>query len=150
MIIFSTQEFGFVELPEAYSTAAAPCRRKKIRTCWSWCGANGRVIGSATALLVTMKGLPLLTTKFAGDARTAVRCGGHGIAIVAWWPVYESVEFDHARMNDAAQSGFMNLGGRNLSGDRGVPSRLAHEQIGKAVKLCLEKSVSLAICGSTS
>jgi argininosuccinate lyase len=55
-----------------------------------------------------------------------------------------AVEFDHERMSEAAQSGFMNAwAAATHLVNRGVPSRLAHEQIGKAVKLCLEKNCEL-------
>jgi argininosuccinate lyase len=54
------------------------------------------------------------------------------------------VEFDLERMNEAAQSGFMNAwAAATYLVNRGVSSRLAHEQIGKAVKLCLEKQCEL-------
>jgi argininosuccinate lyase len=56
----------------------------------------------------------------------------------------KAVEFDHERMNEAAHSGFMNAwAAATYLVNRGVPSRLAHEQIGKAVKLCLEKNCEL-------
>ena len=56
----------------------------------------------------------------------------------------KAVEFDQARMNQAAQVGFMNAwAAATYLVHRGVPSRLAHEQVGKAVKLCLEKSCEL-------
>jgi argininosuccinate lyase len=47
-------------------------------------------------------------------------------------------------MNEASQSGFMNAwAAATYLVNRGVPSRIAHEQIGKAVKLCLEKQCEL-------
>ena len=64
------------------------------------------------------------------------------LPLVAGW--MKAVEFDHERMNEAAQSGFMNAwAAATYLVKRGVPSRLAHEQIGKAVKLCLEKDCEL-------
>ena len=62
------------------------------------------------------------------------------LPLVAGW--MKAVEFDHERMNEAAQSGFMNAwAAATYLVNRGVPSRLAHEQIGKAVKLCVEKTL---------
>ncbi len=56
----------------------------------------------------------------------------------------KAVEFDQSRMSEAAQSGFMNAwAAATYLVNRGVPSRLAHEQIGKAVKLCLENNCEL-------
>ena len=147
MIIFSTQEFGFVQLPEAYSTGSSAMPQKKNPDLLELVrGKTGRVIGNATALLVTMKGLPLAYNKDLQEtqeplfdaADTALQL----LPLVAGF--MKAVEFDHARMNDAAQSGFMNAwAGATYLVNRGVPSRLAHEQIGKAVKLCLEKKCEL-------
>ena len=55
-----------------------------------------------------------------------------------------SVDFNYDRMRQAAQSGFMNAwAAATYLVDRGVPSRLAHEAVGKAVKLCVERSCEL-------
>ena len=52
----------------------------------------------------------------------------------------QQAEFDFARMQHAAESGFMNAwAAATYLVDRGVPSRLAHEAIGKAVQICVER-----------
>ncbi len=148
MIIFSTQEFGFVQLPEAYSTGSSAMPQKKNPDLLELMrGKAGRVIGNATALLVTMKGLPLAYNKDLQETQEplfdAADTALHLLPLVAGF--MKAVEFDETRMNDASQSGFMNAwAGATYLVDRGVPSRLAHEQIGKAVKLCLEKKCELA------
>ncbi len=64
MIIFSSQEFGFVQLPEAYSTGSSAMPQKKNPDLLELVrGKAGRIIGSATALTVTLKGLPLAYNK---------------------------------------------------------------------------------------
>ena len=64
MIIFSSQEFGFVQLPEAYSTGSSAMPQKKNPDLLELVrGKTGRVIGSATMLLVALKGLPLAYNK---------------------------------------------------------------------------------------
>jgi argininosuccinate lyase len=147
MILFSSQEFGFVQLPEAYSTGSSAMPQKKNPDLLELVrGKTGRVIGSATALMITLKGLPLAYNKDlqetqeplfdAADTMLAL------LPLVAEW--MKAVEFDYQRMNEAAQSGFMNAwAAATYWVNRGVPSRLAHEQIGKAVKLCLEKECEL-------
>jgi argininosuccinate lyase len=56
----------------------------------------------------------------------------------------KAVEFDYAHMQSAAQSGFMNAwAAATYLVERGVPFRMAHEQIGKAVQFCLEKGCEL-------
>ena len=61
--------------------------------------------------------------------------------VVGWM---KAVEFHKERMHDAAQSGFMNAwAGATYLVTRGVPSRLAHERIGKAVQTCIERGCEL-------
>ena len=56
----------------------------------------------------------------------------------------KSVEFNYERMQSAADSGFMNAwAAATYLVKRGVPSRLAHERVGKAVQLCLERGCEL-------
>lgn len=147
MIIFSTQEFGFVQLPEAYSTGSSAMPQKKNPDLLELVrGKSGRMAGHATALMVTMKGLALAYNKdlqetqeaLFDSADTSVRL----LPLVAGF--MKTVEFDYARTSAAAQSGFLNAwAAASYLVERGVPSRLAHEQIGKAVKLCLEKNCEL-------
>jgi len=147
MILFSTNEFGFVRLPEAYSTGSSAMPQKKNPDLLELVrGKSGRVIGSATALAVTMKGLPLAYNKDLQEMQQplfdATDTALALLPLVAGW--MKAVEFDLDRMNSAAQPGFMNAwAAATYLVKRGVPSRLAHEQIGKAVKLCLEKQCEL-------
>jgi argininosuccinate lyase len=147
MIIFSSQEFGFVQLPEAYSTGSSAMPQKKnpdlpelVR------GKTGRMIGSSTALTVALKGLPLAYNKDLQETQEPLFDAADTalglLPLVAGW--MKAVEFDRERMDDAAQSGFMNAwAAATYLVNRGVPSRLAHEQIGQAVKVCLEKNCEL-------
>jgi argininosuccinate lyase len=147
MILFSSQEFGFLNLPEAYSTGSSAMPQKKNPDLLELVrGKTGRVIGSATSLIVTLKGLPLAYNKDLQETQQPLFDAADTIIgllpLVGAW--MKAVEFDHQRMNDAAQSGFMNAwAAATYLVNRGVPSRLAHEQIGKAVKLCLEKNCEL-------
>ena len=64
------------------------------------------------------------------------------LPLVAGW--MKAVEFHHERMQQAAASGFMNAwAAATYLVNKGVPSRLAHERIGKAVQLCLERKCEL-------
>jgi argininosuccinate lyase len=147
MIIFSTQEFGFVHLPEAYSTGSSAMPQKKNPDLLELVrGKAGRVIGSATTLMITVKGLPLAYNKDLQETQEplfdATDAALGLLPVVAAW--MRAVGFDYERMNAAAQSGFMNAwAAATYLVSRGVPSRLAHEQIGKAVKLCVEKHCEL-------
>jgi argininosuccinate lyase len=147
MIIFSSQEFGFVRLPEAYSTGSSAMPQKKNPDLLELVrGKAGRVIGSAMALMVTLKGLPLAYNKDLQETQEPLFDAADTmlglLPLVAGW--MKAVEFDYERMNEEAESGFMNAwAAATYLVKRGVPSRLAHEQIGKAVKLCVEKQCEL-------
>jgi argininosuccinate lyase len=147
MIIFSSQEFGFVQLPEAFSTGSSAMPQKKNPDLLELMrGKTGRIIGAATALAVTVKGLPLAYNKDMQETQEPVFDAADTalalLPLVAGW--MKAVEFDQERMNHAAQSGFMNAwAAATYLVNHGVPSRLAHEQVGKAVKLCLEKGCEL-------
>jgi argininosuccinate lyase len=147
MILFSSQEFGFVQLPEAYSTGSSAMPQKKNPDLLELVrGKTGRVIGSATALMVTLKGLPLAYNKDLQETQEPLfDAADTALALLPLVAGFmKAVEFDHQRMNEAAQSGFMNAwAAATYLVNRGVPSRLAHEQVGNAVKLCLEKECEL-------
>jgi len=147
LIIFSTQEFGFVQLPEAYSTGSSAMPQKKNPDLLELVrGKAGRVIGSATALMIALKGVPLAYNKDLQETQEPLFDAADTtlglLPLVSGW--MKAVEFNNLRMNEAAQSGFMNAwAAATYLVNRGVPSRLAHEQIGKAVKLCVEKNCEL-------
>jgi argininosuccinate lyase len=147
MILFSTQEFGFVQLPEAYSTGSSAMPQKKNPDLLELVrGKSGRVIGDATALMVTLKGLPLAYNKDLQETQEPVFHAAD--TMLAMLPLatgfMKAVAFNFDRMAEAAQAGFTNAwAAATYLVKRGVASRLAHEQIGKAVKLSLEKGCEL-------
>ena len=147
MIIFSTQEFGFVQLPEAYSTGSSAMPQKKNPDLLELVrGKTSRIIGSATALMVAMKGLPLAYNKDLQETQEPLFDATDTVLailpLITGW--MKAAEFDHERMRTAAESGFMNAwAAATYLVNQGIPFRLAHEIIGKAVKLCLEKNCEL-------
>ena len=147
MILFSTQEFGFVRLPEAYSTGSSAMPQKKNPDLLELTRCKvGRVIGNATALMITVKGLPLAYNKDLQETQEplfdSVETIMALVPLVTRW--MESVEFDYERMQQAAQSGFMNAWAlATYLVLRRVPSRLAHEQVGKLVQECIDRRCEL-------
>jgi argininosuccinate lyase len=147
MILFCSQEFGFVRLPEAYSTGSSAMPQKKNPDLLELTrGKTARFIGDVTALLVAMKGLPLAYNKDLQETQEplfdAVDTVMGLLPPVTRW--MKAVDFNYERMQEAAQSGFMNAwAAATYLVQRGVPFRIAHEQIGKAVQLCLEKDCEL-------
>jgi argininosuccinate lyase len=148
MILFSSQEFGFIHLPEAYSTGSSAMPQKMNPDLLELTrGKAARIIGDATALLVTVKGLPLAYNKDLQETQQPLfDASGTVLSLLpmaAGW--MKAVEFNHERMQQAAQSGFMNAwAGATYLVRHGVPFRLAHEIIGKAVQTCIERSCELA------
>jgi len=148
MILFSSQEYGFIRLPEAYSTGSSAMPQKMNADLLELTrGKAARIIGGATALLVTMKGLPLAYNKDLQETQQplfdAAETMRSLLPLVSGW--MKAMEFNRERMQEAAQSGFMNAwAGATYLVQRGVPFRLAHEQIGKAVQTCLKRNCELA------
>ena len=147
MILFSSQEYGFIGLPEPYSTGSSAMPQKKNPDLLELVrGKCGRVLGNAAALMVTVKGLPLAYNKDLQETQEPLFAASDALLqmlpLVTGW--MKSVEFHPERMVEAAQSGFMNAwAAATYLVQRGVPSRLAHERIGKAVQMCLEKNCEL-------
>lgn len=147
MILFSSQEYGFVELPEAYSTGSSAMPQKKNPDLLELVrGKSGSVIGSATALMITVKGLPLAYNKDLQETQESLFDSADTLLqmlpLISGW--MKAVEFRFEVMQQAAQSGFMNAwAAATYLVKRGVPSRLAHERIGKAVQICLERNCDL-------
>jgi argininosuccinate lyase len=147
MILFSTQEYGFIELPEAYSTGSSAMPQKKNPDLLELVrGKGGRVIGSQTALLITVKGLPLAYNKDMQETQEplfeATTTMLSILPLVTGWMKFAGFNYD--RMQQAADSGFMNAwAAATYLVNRGVPSRLSHEHVGKAVRLCVERGCEL-------
>jgi argininosuccinate lyase len=147
MILFSSEEYGFLGLPEPYSTGSSAMPQKKNPDLLELVrGKSGRVIGNAVAFMVAVKGLPLAYNKdlqetqepLFGSADTLLQM----LPLVAAW--MKAVDLHLECMQHAAQSGFLNAwAAATYLVNRGVPSRRAHECIGKAVQICLERNCEL-------
>jgi argininosuccinate lyase len=147
MILFSSQEYSFVALPEAYSTGSSAMPQKKNPDLLELVrGKCGRILGNATALMVAVKGLPLAYNKDLQETQEPLFDSSDTLLqmlpLVTGW--MRAMEFNNERMLQAAQSGFMNAwAAATYLVKRGVPSRLAHERIGKAVQLSIERGCEL-------
>ena len=147
MILFSSQEYEFIGLPEAYSTGSSAMPQKKNPDLLELVrGKSGRILGHATALMVTVKGLSLAYNKDLQESQEPLFDSADTLLqmlpLVTGW--MKSVELHFEVMQQATQSAFMNAwAAATYLVKRGVPSRLAHERIGKAVQLCLERNCEL-------
>ena len=147
MILFSSQEFGFIHLPEAYSTGSSAMPQKLNPDLLELTRAkSARIIGDAATLTITLKGLPLAYNKDLQETQEptfdAAETAMALLPLVAGW--MKAVEFNFDRMQQAAQSSLMNAwAAATYLAKRGIPFRLAHEVIGKAVQICLDRSCEL-------
>jgi len=144
--LFATTEFGFVTLPEAFSTGSSAMPQKKnpdltelIR------GKVGRIHGAAEAVTLQLKGLPLAYNKDLQETQEpafSVSFVPQMLLLVAHFTA--TLQFNRARMKEAAQSGCLNaMAAATYLVHKGVPFRTAHEKIGNAVRFALEKGVEL-------
>src|SRR5579863_6187478 len=105
----------------------------------------GRIHGAAEAVTLQVKGLPLAYNKDMQETQEpafAVEFVPQMLSLVARFTA--ALEFNFARMNQAAQSGYLNaMAAATYLVHKGVPFRTAHEKIGNAVRFALEKSVEL-------
>jgi argininosuccinate lyase len=147
LYLFSTTEYGFVLLPDAFSTGSSAMPQKKNPDALELLrGKAGRVVGSAVALTLTLKGLPLAYNKDLQETQEplfdAADSGAESLGIAAAF--LRAVAFDTARMEAAARGGFLNaLTAAHYLAARGVPFRRAHEAVGQAVQYCLENGKTL-------
>lgn len=147
MILFSSEEYGFLSLPESYSTGSSAMPQKKNPDLLELVrGKSARVLGHALALTITVKGLPLAYNKDLQETQEPLFDSTETLVqmlpLVTGW--MKSVGLKYEQMQRAADSGFMNAwAAATYLVKRGIPSRLAHEHVGKAVQLCLERGCEL-------
>jgi argininosuccinate lyase len=147
LILFATQEYGFIRLPEAYSTGSSAMPQKQNPDALELIrGKSARIIGSQAALLAMVKGLPLSYNKDLQEtqeplfdaASTANAC----VRVASGF--MRQVVFNYERMRTACESGFMNaLAAATYLVQRGVPFRQAHEIVAHAVQKCVDKQCGL-------
>jgi argininosuccinate lyase len=144
--LFATAEYGFVNLPEAFSTGSSAMPQKKNPDLTELVRAKvGRIHGAAQAVTLQLKSLPLAYNKDMQETQEpafAVEFVPAMLTLVARFTA--ALEFNRERMNDAAHSGYLNaMAAATYLVHKGVPFRTAHEKIGNAVRFALEKGVEL-------
>jgi argininosuccinate lyase len=145
--LFSTAEFGFVDLPEAFSTGSSAMPQKKNPDLTELVRAKvGRVNGAAQAVVLQLKGLPLAYNKDLQETQepvfTATTAMHLTLNLLAKFTA--ALNFRTDRMRAACQTGFMNaMAAATYLVHKGVPFRKAHEKIGNAVRYCLDKGCEL-------
>ncbi len=147
IIIWNSNEYRFVELDDSYSTGSSIMPQKKnpdiaelVR------GKTGRVYGALTAILTTMKGLPLAYNKDMQEDKelTFDAIDTTNGCIALFTGMADTMTFNKDIMAKSARAGFTNAtDAADYLVNNGVAFRDAHGIIGQLVLLCLEKNISL-------
>ena len=147
IILWNSNEYGFIELDDAYSTGSSIMPQKKnpdiaelVR------GKTGRVYGALTSMLTTMKGIPLAYNKdmqedkeMSFDAMDTVKN-----CLILFTGMLETMKLNKERMAESAMMGFTNAtDAADYLVKKGVPFRDAHGIIGRLVLYCIEKKTSI-------
>ncbi len=146
-ILWSSTEFGFIELPDSFATGSSIMPQKKnpdvpelVR------GKTGRVFGDLMALLAIMKSLPLAYNRDMQEDKAALfgtvdiltECIGIYIKMLP------KLKINHEAMRQAASTGFLNATDMaDYLVARGMPFRQAHSCVGNAVGYALSKKMEL-------
>jgi argininosuccinate lyase len=146
VILFTTAEFGFFELSDAFSTGSSLMPQKKNPDMFELArGKAGTLIGLLTGLLSTLKGLPSTYDKDLQEDKLPVFQATD--TLLAILPVLagaiETITVNEKRMLAAIDASMLATDLADYLVRKGVPFREAHGVTGKAVRLAAEKGVSL-------
>ena len=148
VVLWSSEEFGFLHLDDAYATGSSMLPQKKnpdiaelVR------GKSGRLIGHLTGLLATLKGLPLSYNRDLQEDKEPLfdALDQVGLGLAAMAGLIASAHFDLDRMQAAADnsaSSAVDLAEWLV--ERGMPFRDAHKIVGSLVRSCMERHVPLS------
>jgi argininosuccinate lyase len=147
IILWSSQEFGFIELSDAFSTGSSIMPQKKNPDIAELArGKSGRVFGNLVSLLTTMKSLPLAYNKDMQEDKEPLFDTVDTIKALlsVYGPMLMTMKVNRDRMLRATEAGFLNAtDAADYLANRGVPFRQAHEVAGRAVAYCIEKGKTL-------
>ncbi|MBA4772656.1 MAG: argininosuccinate lyase [Sphingomonas sp.] len=147
-ILWASQPFGFVSLSDQWSTGSSIMPQKRNPDAAELVrGHAGRIAGCMTALVITMKGLPLAYSKDMQDDKPPV-FEAHdllGLSITAMTGMVASATFRTGRMREAAELGYATATDLAdwLVRVADIPFREAHHITGRAVRLAEERGIAL-------
>ncbi|MDO4744721.1 MAG: argininosuccinate lyase, partial [Clostridia bacterium] len=143
IILWSSNEFGFVDLDDAYSTGSSIMPQKKNPDVAELArGKSGRVFGSLMGLLTMMKGLPLAYNKDMQEDKEQIFDAIDTVKMCL--PVFSgmlsTMKLRKDKMLQGAKGGFTNATDvADYLVKKGLPFRDAHAVVGKMVAYCLDK-----------
>lgn len=146
LILFSTAEFGFVRLSDAYSTGSSIMPQKKNPdTLELTRGKSGRLIGDLTGFLATLKGLPSSYDKDLQEDKEPVfdAFDTLDVALPVMSGLIRTLELRPERMAAQLEPGLLATELADYLARRGVPFREAHHLVGRVVRLSEARGVGL-------
>ncbi|MBI5195730.1 MAG: argininosuccinate lyase [Nitrospirae bacterium] len=148
LVLWSSAEFGFIELPDAYSTGSSIMPQKKnpdvpelIR------GKTGRVFGSLIAMLTVLKGLPLSYNRDLQEDKEPVFDATDTVksCLSVLIKMMPEIKFKKNVLRNAADADFSTATDiAEYLVKKGIPFRNAHETAGRIVRYCIRKNKMLA------
>jgi len=147
LILWSSWEFKFIELSDAYTTGSSIMPQKKNPDMAELCrGKAGRVFGDLMGLLTTLKGIPLAYNKDMQEDKESVFDAVDTVkmCLQVFAPMIATLTANTANMKRAAQTGFINA--TDLADylvKKGLPFRSAYKISGQLVALCIAKNTVL-------
>ncbi len=147
LVLWSSPEFGFVEISEGYSTGSSIMPQKKnpdvaelIR------GRSARGTGALVSMLTLVKGLPMSYNRdLQEDKESVFRTYDNTVACLRMMSgMLAEAQFRPERMKSALKGGFLNA--TDLADylvRKGLPFRQSHEVVGRMVRHCIEKGIGL-------
>ncbi len=147
IILWSSWEFGFVHLDDAYTTGSSIMPQKKNSDMAELVrGKCGRVFGDLVATLTMLKGLPLAYNKDMQEDKEAIFDAVEtvGKCLEVFVPMIRTMKPDKENMYRAAGKGFINATDlADYMVKRGLPFRTAYKIVGGIVAECIEKGITL-------
>jgi len=146
-ILYTSTEFGFWEILDAYSTGSSIMPQKKNPDiCELVRGKTGRVYGDLTAILTAIKGIPLAYNKDLQEDKEALfdaeKTAKDCVAI--YTEMLKAITLNVKRMEEAAKEDFTCATDvADYLAKRGVPFRTAHGIVGQIVRYCLKNGKTL-------
>ena len=147
LVLWSSQEFGFIELPDDYCTGSSMMPQKKnpdvpelIR------GKTGRVFGHLHSLLTIMKGLPLAYNRDLQEDKIPLFDTVDTVeaSVKIMGEVIAGMKVRRDRMLTAVKDGYMNATDlADYLAERGIAFRDAHEIAGRIVQYCIEEKKAI-------
>jgi argininosuccinate lyase len=148
IIVWASQPFGFVTLPDSWSTGSSIMPNKRNPDAAELVRAHsGRIVGDLVALLIVLKGLPLAYSKDLQDDKAPL-FDAHDlltVSLAATTGMIAELQFNPQRMRAAAATGHSTATDLAdwLAGEAQVPFREAHHIVGRAVALAESQGVGL-------